>query len=561
MSAVQHPFTAIPPSLRRRLLLQLALILTAGLLLSSAYLWFSAGRDAQAQTLSAGDKLMRQSAVLLQPLLLADDRVSLNYLINELGDQPEVVGISLYDHSSELVARSGEAEGPLELELLLEREQQNLGRMLFWLDPAPAREQRLEQLSLVALLWLGCALVALLALALALNARPPRELAEADSANGAQEEADTFTEAGSADAGLAAPTPNETAARADASDAPEDADTVFGRDAPADEQSDAFAPQDADADASSVTAPQDYPQPMDASEYDEYEDDEADDPNHSAQHRPAKEESGFEGLLDLLRPVKERLMPRFTPSSPQAEDNERHQEPRFIDEELEFDDEPAAEPPRPGKPNPLRERAETQLGLYSLEHELELILEPHEASYLILIDAASGHAEYVDEAERAQLLTQYGQFAHQIAGIYSGDIEPQDNGDVRVWFREPTDDDAHGANALCAAKLFTLLYRGFNQRRIRNFQPVLNLHIALVRGNAGKPALMLEEAQFLTRSTQSNELISHTALTEVPDLKDNLLEQADIRREDEDKVLIHRLSEDYEELLERQASHLISKTG
>jgi hypothetical protein len=560
MSAVQPHITAIPSPLRRRLLLQLAMIMTFGLLLSGGYLWFSASKDAQAQTLASGGKLMRQSAVLLQPLLLADDRVSLNYLINELGDQPEVRGIALYNQTNELVARSGEAEGPLERELVLEREQQTLGRMLFWLDPAPAREQRLGQLPLVAMLWLGSALVALLTLAMTLNPRPPRESLDAEE----YDEALTDAELEEAPvAALDAEPIHELNATAFSTENPDAADLhQDNANTETDTRHYDFPAEDADAlDA----APEDY-QLLDDDELDpDQGSDPYDDQNDASDNRrqPDREESGFEGLLDLLRPVKERLMPRFMPSAPQPDESERPQEPRFIDEDLEFDDdEPAAaEPERPSAPNPLRERAETQLGLYSFEHELELRLAPDEASYLLLIDAASGHAEYVDEDERTELLTHYRQFAHQIAAIYSGDIEPQDNGDVRIWFRQPTDDDAHGANALCAAKLFTLLYRAFNQGRIRCFQPVLNLHIALVRGNSLKPSLMLEEVQFLTRSTQSNELISHTALTEVPDLKDNLLEHADIRREDEDKVLIHRLSEDYEELLQRQASHLISKTG
>ncbi|ANG61462.1 hypothetical protein A8C75_02570 [Marinobacterium aestuarii] len=559
MSAVQPHITSIPSPLRRRLLLQLAMILTCGLLLSSGYLWFSASKDAQAQTLASGGKLMRQSAVLLQPLLLADDRVSLNYLINELGDQPEVRGIALYNQTNELVARSGEAEGPLERELMLEREQQPLGRMLFWLDPAPAREQRLGQLTLVAMLWLGSALVALLTLAMTLNPRPPRESSDAEQYDEILADAELEEEAGTARdtepmSGLNPATfPAEGSAEAKLQqDNAETEDDNRRYDFPA---------EDADA---SAAADEDY-QPLNDTDDFGQNSDQYDDQDDASNKRrqPEREESGFEGLLDLLRPVKERLMPRFMPSAPQPDESERPQEPRFIDEDLEFDDDEsaAAEPERPSAPNPLRERAETQLGLYSFEHELELRLAPDEASYLLLIDAASGHAEYVDEDERTELLTHYRQFAHQIAAIYSGDIEPQDNGDVRIWFRQPTDDDAHGANALCAAKLFTLLYRAFNQGRIRGFQPVLNLHIALVRGNCLKPALMLEEVQFLTRSTQSNELISHTALTEVPDLKDNLLEHADVRREDEDKVLIHRLSEDYEELLQRQASHLISKTG
>nr|WP_067286235.1 hypothetical protein [Marinobacterium profundum] len=545
MSAVQPQITAIPSPLRRRLLLQLAMILTFGLLLSGGYLWFSASKDAQAETLASGEKLMRQSAVLLQPLLLADDRVSLNYLINELGEQPEVRGISLYNQTSELVARSGEAEGPLERELVLEREQQIIGRMLFWLDPAPARDQRLEQLTLVAMLWLGCALAALLTLAMTLNARPPRAFDDDDEL---EDEADQALDTATEDELNLAAFPAEEPTQASLHD---DSDTESRRyDFPAE-----------DAGASDA-AYEDYQSLEEADEFNPDQDnDQYDDQDHASDKR--RDESGFDGLLDLLRPVKERLMPRFMPSAPQPEESERVHEARFIDEDLEIDDdEPAAaEPQQPSAPNPLRERSETQLGLYSFEHELELRLTPQEASYLLLIDTASGHAEYVDEQERAELLTHYSQFAHQIAAIYSGDIEPQNNGDIRVWFRQPTEEDAHGANALCAAKLFTLLYRTFNQRRIRGFQPVLNLHIALVRGNCLKPSLMLEEVQFLTRSTQSNELISHTALTEVPDLKGNLLEHADIRREDEDKVLIHRLSEDYEELLERQASHLISKTG
>jgi hypothetical protein len=213
----------------------------------------------------------------------------------------------------------------------------------------------------------------------------------------------------------------------------------------------------------------------------------------------------------------------------------------------------------PGKPNPLRDRTEQQLGLYSIEQQMELVLAPEEATYLLLIDVTSDHAEYVEGDEREELLHKYARHATQIADIYSGELETQDNGDIHIWFRAPTDQDAHGANALCAAKLFTLLYRAFNQGRVRNFLPVLNLRISLVRGNRNKTAVVLEEAQFLTRSTQGSELISHTALTEAPDLKSNLLEDADIRREDEDKVLIHRLSDDYEELLERQANHLISK--
>ncbi len=83
--------------------------------------------------------------------------------------------------------------------------------------------------------------------------------------------------------------------------------------------------------------------------------------------------------------------------------------------------------------------------------------------------------------------------------------------------------------------------------------------MALVRGKAEKLERLLEEARFLTRTTQSNELISHTALTEAPDLKRTLLDGASIRREDEDKVLVLQISKSYQDLLEKQSRHLMIK--
>ena len=107
--------------------------------------------------------------------------------------------------------------------------------------------------------------------------------------------------------------------------------------------------------------------------------------------------------------------------------------------------------------------------------------------------------------------------------------------------------------------LFTHLYQQYNQSQIRAFKPVINLQMALVRGARDQIERMQQEAHFLTRTTQSNALISHTALTEAPRLKESLLQQADIRREDEDKVLILSLNDAYQPLLEKQARHLLGK--
>ncbi|GGO78630.1 hypothetical protein GCM10011348_11010 [Marinobacterium nitratireducens] len=492
MSAAQAtPTTEFRPR-RRRVLTQVGLVLILGLLLCVGYLRYDAANSARQQTVDTGNALMHQAARLLQPLLLADDRVSLNYLVNELGERPDVAGIALHSADGELVARSGAGDGPIEQSMTLEREQQNLGRLQFWLDPAPLERRQLAQLYPLGLFWLLTSLAVLATLWTSLR---PKPVVIATAPEPATEPPQPVPEA---------------------------------QQEPEEPVADAAQPL-AGATDEEVAEPEPAPE-------------------------NGRQEPGFEGLLDLLRPVKERLMPRFQPSAPQGTDDEQ-----FVD----IDDEPDLPPPAPAprRANPLRARddEEEQLGLYSFEHELELILAPEDAQYLLLIDAASGHADFVEEEERTALLQQYRRQAEQIAGIYSGEVEPLANGDIRIWFRDPVEEDGHGANALCAAKLFTLLYRTWNQSRIRNFQPVLSLHMALVRGNRERRERILDEAQFLTRSTQSNELISHTALTEAPMLKQHLLEGADVRRESEDKVLILTLSEGYEELLQKQAEHLINK--
>ncbi|MCV6611428.1 MAG: hypothetical protein OIF55_11715, partial [Amphritea sp.] len=213
--------------------------------------------------------------------------------------------------------------------------------------------------------------------------------------------------------------------------------------------------------------------------------------------------------------------------------------------------------------NPLRvhekARQEEQLDLYSLEHELELSIAPEEASYLFLVDATTGHADYVEPEEHEYLLQSYEALMRKVASIYGGRLEVTASGDLQLFFDEQSADDSHGIHGLCAAKLYTLLYRAFNQQRIRAFKPVLNLHMAIVRGSREKINRIKEEALFLTRTTQSNDLISHTALTEAKKLKSTLLSGAEVRREDEDKVLIMSLGQTYQDLLKKQAGHILNR--
>jgi len=269
-----------------------------------------------------------------------------------------------------------------------------------------------------------------------------------------------------------------------------------------------------------------------------------------------------QSLVSLLRPdQREPLMPSFQPSPPDLTDE--NSPPVDTTPDLEETDLSGQRYTGFGDPEPTISNIsfgnlpnEEQLNLYSMEHELELVLEANDAGYCLYIDT-SAHAGNVEEAERQQLLRFYTRLAGQTAALYNGNITELNNGDVFIRFDRALPDDSHGVNAICAAALFNLLYKGFNQSRIRSFQPALNLRMALARGQRNKEQLLMEEARFLTHTTQSNDLISHTALTEVPVLKDKLLQYADIRRQDEDKVLILSLPEKIQALLEKQAAQLL----
>ena len=123
-----------------------------------------------------------------------------------------------------------------------------------------------------------------------------------------------------------------------------------------------------------------------------------------------------------------------------------------------------------------------QLGLYSFEDELELILAPQDAIYLFYIDSNTASSDNMPPDEKATLLNVYLYLAKQVARIYNGEAEQLDNHDILLRFELRDSDDNHGTNALCAAMLFSLLYKGFNQARIKGFQPVLSLQMSVSRG-------------------------------------------------------------------------------
>lgn len=469
----------------------IALVFATGLLLAGAYLWSASARLAKAEVAELGHTLAKQTTFLLRPLLLADDRISINYLLQELQAADYVAGLQLTDRQGNVVGRSGAEEG-VQIQRRMVQSEREIATLTLWLNPAPLHST-LHQLLLI------CLLIALIIFTAALMVLRYKTA-------------------------LDQPALHESP--------------------PADRPEPIF-------DATSAPA-----QPDADNDYE---------PSYDSDRTETDTGTASTAEPEAAPPATPPLVtPELTASSaapPQPDAGAPAQFPPLRPTLTVYENPASAETSSATVPDAdnARGRDEVQLDLYSFEHEMELLLTPEDAGYLLYIDTTTAHTEYADSELRADLLHTYQQLANQVAHIYSGEMIQLANGDMQILFATPQERDAHGVNAVCAGLLFTLLYRGYNKTRIGQFLPVLNFHTALVRGRHDKLALMLEEARFLTRTTQSNELISHTALTEAPDIKATLLKEADIRREDEDKVLIHKVKKRYQELFEKQANHLLIK--
>ncbi len=575
-------------NLSLRTLLSVSLVLLLSLLLGGVFEYLRLQERAADQAAETSRAFGRSSAILIQPLVLSDDRISLNYLLNELTNQPLINGVRLTAPDQTLIALAGSPQGRLHT-LELVQSEVPIGQLSVWSNPetfsTPLRNQLLESALLLAMC-LGIAAV-LIVLSLRRNTSEPRatepSFAEVKAAFEQPRDSDRipdfhFDRDSETAAPLASPADMTTA-------------TMLGQSIPAQTEP---APAPAPAVKPEVTTeplqPEQEPKLERRPEEDALpaftaiESDVMPAVESTIEAKPQQQASATEQvprdadvaatdrdqldtgeLVSLLKPERsDASMPRFTPRAPGADPLEEDRDEAMVPDLSSASDDFTFDERGPTnttdiRPNPLQLSDEEQLGLYSFEQELELMLTPEEAGYLLLIDTRSAHSDNVDEEERAQLLRNYRTLANSAARIYSGEISALKDGNLRILFTDGDDKDSHGINALCCAMLFTWLYKQYNQQQIRAFRPVMNLHMALVRGAGERVDRMQEEAHFLTRTTQSNELISHTALTEAALLKEMLLQKADIRREDEDKVLILSISDAYQTLLEKQAQHLLSK--
>ena len=506
-----------------RLIFATALVMLSGWIISASYLYLVTDSIAKNEAQITARHTARQAAMTIQPYMLAEDIISLNFYLNSLTEARQINGVAIYNNQSKLYSNY--------------EPQKRLLTGLLW---------QVSTLSIITLL----ATLVTLWLALKPLKISTNEAKESDEPSHTPiETEETAKTAGTAD------TPSAS------EEEPEHTEGLG---------TDSFVQTLKETLENGSPTPDQDAEPADTHDT-TYVDETSDQSNSGSTallqgHEETLEETlNNDELVALLKPDTTQRMPHFIPTPIEPDEEERgpqqhrqHDAPYELEERQQDISSPI---PAPVQLNPLRthERTEEQLDLYSLDHQLELSLPPQDAAYLFYIDATTGHADYVEPEEHNYLLQTYEKLINKVSAIYGGVVSIDASGDLQLFFDDQDEEDGHGVHALCAAKLFTLLYRAFNQARIKSFKPVLNLHMAIVRGNRAKLNLIKEEALFLTRTTQSNELISHTALTEARQLKTTLLSSADIRREDEDKVLILSLTASYQALLNKQATHLLSK--
>lgn len=529
-------------------------------------LFFLAKTQATEQVEAQAQRLANSVETLVTPLMISDDRVSLNFIVNQLVDDPSLRGIRLTDTQNLALAVAGE---PAELKLTREIRPNDefLGELTLWIDPLPTLSLLKSQLAYV-----GIALMVALVVAALVYRYTPAAVYDEDEDEASFEEelaqlyegetqeheseSDDYAHPQHESAPAVDQETSEQAGKPEHYEAHEDPDAPLSFDDLVPQQEKIEPSFDSVATGEAINAGNEDAEgdePLDVSATLKTPEAEAVPVVKSQVSQDQRDDQV--DLVGLLKPEHNaEAMPKFKPSQMQPLSDSDSEEPES--EELEISiPVPMNTPPRSKKLPILNEE---QLDLYSLEQELDLILSPDNAGYLILIDTTSAHSPNLGSDELSQIRRTYRTLANSVARIYYGKVEALGD-DLLIRFEIPKSDDSHGVNALCSALLFNLLYRSYNQSRTKQNLPLLNAHIAVVRGQLDRFGHMLDEARFLTRSTKSSAVISHTALSEAPELKSTLLTQADVRREDEDKVLINSVERRHQTLLEKQARYLLAK--
>ncbi|OMH33734.1 HAMP domain-containing protein [Motiliproteus sp. MSK22-1] len=213
---------------------------------------------------------------------------------------------------------------------------------------------------------------------------------------------------------------------------------------------------------------------------------------------------------------------------------------------------------------------------YSADHEHDQTTA--KLSYLLYINQKDSSSNALEPEERSNLLQIYRQIFEQACVLYKGHIYQDDQENWFALFRhlegknsvEPasaaitnnSDNNRsensinHGISALCAAQLFKGLYRGLNQHRIHQFRPVLNLKMSLVCGSK-EQAQMVAQAQQLSLSVETNELITDQRLYSMEPINSRMLANGQYKKANDSTYLVSSLSSDFQDLIDRQVEHFL----
>lgn len=535
-----------------KLIMLTAMVMLVCIISGGAFIYTLAQSQAKSYTDEQVAILKNQAHITLQPMILAKDSVSMNVYLRTLAQANFINGVTLVDPKRQLLSRAGNNLGEVVNKQIFSQ-QLAIGELSFFINRTPASDFFNQLLWTFAILAGLTGLFSLMTIGILakrtmrqfseqykplLEHRFSMELAQVHAQKSAQEGAEQPNKSIPPIDDLA---PEEVTTPASAKAEPVEL-AIVNLDTPASKTNNQQAPD------FQKTNPQ--PPPLQEGAQSQ--------PLAQTPSAPITEAGENTELVSLLKPDSQQRMPHFKPF---GNADEEHPTPapkvesspsiELVEEDLSHN--------LKSKDNPLLRPHphEEQLDLYSLEHQTELNLKAADAAYLLLIDCSSGRAIVEDPDEHNDLLAQYRRLVKLVINIYGGSVELMASGDIRVMFDDADIDDNHGVQALCAAKLFNQLYKYYNHRQITRMLPTLNIQISLVRGNREKLELLREEAHFLTRTTLSNELISHTPLSETEALRDTLLKDSITERQEEDKILIVQLNPSYQELLEKQARHLV----
>jgi len=168
-----------PRMLSLRALLSVALILLLSLSLGGVLEYLRSSEQARRQASEVGLIFGRSSAILIQPLVLADDRISLNFLFNELAAEPLISGLRLTAPDQTLIALAGQPKGKGHT-LELVQGDEVIGQLTYWPDPAPFELLLQQQLLETALLLAASLMLTAVLLGFSLRRQPLPTQTEAE---------------------------------------------------------------------------------------------------------------------------------------------------------------------------------------------------------------------------------------------------------------------------------------------------------------------------------------------------------------------------------------------